>query len=110
MIIIAIHQYIVDCCTLTYRLITFFAAQKIRRKSDLGLAHLVGLEYHTTLLKNNLVISILERFQRYQKTKRVNALSILAQDDKFMKLADNLHKDFDRGFDIAWDMRLGKRS
>jgi hypothetical protein len=54
-----------------------------------------------------LTLSILKMFRRYKDPERLDALAILAEDNRFMNEADDFHKDFEKSFNIA--MRMGKR-
>jgi hypothetical protein len=111
----AIYQYIRNCCMEIYQYITTLL--NYRKDSD----HTMGerimldlrLEYldnYIILEKNQLVMKILLWFRTYKGPTRMDALAILAQDDKFMDIAEDLHKDFDKGFKIAMDIRMGNRS
>ena len=54
-----------------------------------------------------LVMKILLLFQTYEGAEQMDVFGILAEDDKFMNVADDLHKDFEKSFNIA--MRMGRR-
>jgi hypothetical protein len=47
-------------------------------------------------LKDVLVVRIFLYLRQPEETDQMNALSILAKDEKFMKIAYNLQKDFKR--------------
>jgi hypothetical protein len=55
-----------------------------------------------------LILELIATFGVYEQYGHSSILKNLAMDDKFMKLADDLHEDFERSFHIA--MRMGKRS
>jgi hypothetical protein len=63
-------------------------------------------ENYMSVLGNELVMKILLYFGA--NVKGMDDLPILAKDDKFMKVVDDLHKYFERSFDMATRMR--KRS
>jgi hypothetical protein len=44
-------------------------------------------------------------FSAYGKEKQTDAIAILAKDDKFMNLADDIQRGLKRGFDIAMHLR-----
>jgi hypothetical protein len=52
-------------------------------------------------------MKILLLFQTSEEEKQMDVFGILAEDDKFMKVADDLHKDFEKSFNIV--MHMGKR-
>jgi hypothetical protein len=56
-------------------------------------------------LKDVLVLKIFLCLRHPEETDQMNTLSILAQDEKFMKIAHDLQKDFKRSFDFAMHLR-----
>jgi hypothetical protein len=100
-IVFDLCRYLSDCCPDIYRYTN-------RNKKSKSAEELKWLSRFLTSPRDDLIMNILKRFQKYKDATGVDALAILAQDDKFMQLADELHKDFERGFNIA--MRMGKRS
>ncbi|HZD34747.1 MAG TPA: hypothetical protein VE130_06040 [Nitrososphaeraceae archaeon] len=67
--------------------------------------NIAALDIHVLLLKDEMVLRLLSFFGAYKKATQLDALAILAQDDKFMKVADDLHKGFDKNFKMAMHLR-----
>lgn len=96
-----ICKYIGNCCREIYWCIPRNPKLKNQEKAlhdrELKQQHLDRI----ALEKDHLVTNILLMFRSYRKAKRPDARAILAQDDKFMNTARDLHKDFNRSFEIA---------
>ncbi|MGA9317296.1 MAG: hypothetical protein WCD28_06620 [Nitrososphaeraceae archaeon] len=90
-----IINYLNACCTLAYSLITTPYEERI--------TSLKVFENYMSVLGNELVMKILLYFGA--NVKGMDDLPILAKDDKFMKVVDDLHKYFERSFDMATRMR-----
>lgn len=98
-----IINYLNDCCTMALNVI---------EPHEEHVTSLSVFEFYIRALINELVMKILLMFRFYgeaiaAKDEVIDHLPILAKDDKFMKVADDLHKDFEKGFNKA--MRIGKR-
>jgi hypothetical protein len=52
-----------------------------------------------------LVMKILLSLRQPAEKEQMNALSILARDEKFRNIAQDLQKDFKRSFDFAMQLR-----
>jgi hypothetical protein len=107
-IIDEIHAYLRNCCIEIYQSImdineisedpTYYEDEDLKDTA-----------YYLTEQKDNLAVSLLRLYSQWHKSKDAsNGLNILAEDDKFMNLVDDLHKNFEKSYDIA--MRMGKRS
>jgi hypothetical protein len=92
---LAIVNYLNSCCTAAHSLTTSYEEHN----------SLEAVEGYISGLKNELVMKILILFGFYTKGKGMDDLPILAKDDKFMKVADDVHKHFKRSFDIALALR-----
>ena len=92
---LAIVNYLNACCTAAHSLTTSYEEHN----------SLEAVEGYISGLKNELVMKILILFGFYTKGKGMDDLPILAKDDKFMKVADDVHKHFKRSSDIALALR-----
>jgi hypothetical protein len=67
------------------------------------------LDNKISLLKDVLIMKIFLCFRQSEyeilETEKMNTLSILAQDEKFMKIAQDLQRDFNRSLDFAMHLR-----
>ena len=101
----AIYDYLRDCCFMLFPFIANRFYKKMKWES-----HFSGLEdlnNQLIKLRNNLFIKILLWFSAYDKKRQIDAVAILAKDDRFMNMADDIQRDLKRGFDIAMHLRTG---
>lgn len=94
-----ILEYLNGCCKELYSVIRL----KDLPGSQARRYHLDRLDSSIALLKKVLVMQIFLRHP--DETDQKNILSILAHDDKFMNIAHDLQKDFNRSFDFAKHLR-----
>lgn len=102
-ILAAMCYYIRNCCVEIYAYIKALnhpmpKLNTQEKRALLDKEHKLLVD-HIALEKDYLVMKILLCFRSYRKTKRPDVLAILAQDDKFMNIAQDLHKDFNRSFE-----------
>jgi hypothetical protein len=107
-----ICRYIGYCCHAISNYIAILKAHmpnlKNQEKKALRDRQLKELLDGTTLEKDHLVMEIVLWFRSYKKTKYNDLVFLaLAQDDKFVKIAQDLHKDYDRSFEIVRKIREG---
>lgn len=99
----AIYDYLRDCCFMLFRFIMadgYYKKMKWKSTSSLK-----DLDNQLIKLRNNLFIKILFWFSAYDKENQIDTVAILAKDDKFMNIADDIQRDLKRGFDIAYHLR-----
>lgn len=93
----AIREYLRECCKEIY-------SSKF---------HLYTVDYRILLLKDILIMKILLLLSRpnirkvIQHKDQWNIISVLAEDGKFMTIAQDLQKDFDTIFDFVKQLRSG---
>jgi hypothetical protein len=99
----SIYNYLRDCCWLVFEdIYTRTTEPYITLSSAERQEH---LESQLIRLRNNLFVKILLWFSAYDKEKQMDAVVILAKDDKFMNIADDMQRDLKHGFDIATYLR-----
>jgi hypothetical protein len=109
-IIIDIYNYLRNCCVEINGIIKFINEN---RNGPQYLESVKGRRYievysdRMKVFRDNLALNILGLFSNKDKEWQ-DTLTILAQDNKFMKVVDKLHDDFERCFAIA--MQLGDRA
>jgi hypothetical protein len=99
----AIYDYLRDCCFMLFHFIADRFYKKAKWESHFS--SLEDLDNQLIKLRNNLFIKILLWFSAYDKEKQIDAVAILAKDDKFMNIAYDIQGDLKRGFDIADHLR-----
>jgi hypothetical protein len=106
-IVVDLCKYLTDCCSEIDSDITHNKYLKSCNKGFSPAEEINFLRYKLTIPKDDLIMKILKMFRRYKDPERLDALAILAEDNRFMNEADDFHKDFEKSFNIA--MRMGKR-
>jgi hypothetical protein len=109
-----LYHYLRNCCTEIFEYVK--TSLNYYTESNHTLQERALLDYrkryvsdYIALERDQLVIKILLLFHlTYEEAEQMDVLTILAKDDKFMKVADDLHNDFNKSFVFA--MQLGKRS
>ncbi len=111
-VIKAIYQYLRNCCTEIFQyvktLLEYLNESNHTLQDRVGLD--IRLEYvsdYISLERDQFVMKILLLFRTCDEAMQRNVFGILAEDDKFMKVTDDLYKDFEKSFNIA--MRMGRR-
>ena len=101
-----INEYLRDCCK-AIRPLTYSDSPIIGNPpgSKPRKDYLKILDNNITLFKEVLVMKILLYLRHPEETDRMNALSVLTQDEKFMNIAHDLQKDFTRSLDFAMHLR-----
>jgi hypothetical protein len=109
-IIVDIYQYLRNCCIEINQIIKDINDNKGLKyvESVEGREYIERMSPRLLVLRDYLALNLLGLFDGYKKKEWLNSLTILANDNKFMKLVDDLHKDFGKCYGVA--MRMGKRS
>lgn len=106
-----ICRYIGYCCSAIYEYIIILRAHipKLKYQEKMALRDRMFKELLDRIAreKDHLVMEIILGYRAYRKAKRLDAQAFrtLAQDDRFMNIAEDVQKDFKRVFDIAIHLR-----
>jgi DNA-binding PadR family transcriptional regulator len=109
-IIIDVYTYLRNCCIEINQAIKFINENK---KGPEYIETVKGRRYLETksnrmnIFRDNLALDLLGLFDESKNEEWLNALTVLANDNRFMKVVDTLHTDFEKCYGAA--MRMGKR-